>query len=164
MTRSSFPMMLMLALIAVMAVAVGCGGGQGAAITVENPWVRATVMADGNSAAYMTIRNTGREADALVGAMTPVSRMTELHEMSMEGDVMRMRPIAGQRIEIPAGGRVELKPGGLHIMLMGVNQTLAPGTTVELTLRFEKAGEVNVRAEVRAVEGMGSTPMEHGGY
>ncbi len=150
-------MVFIVVLIAAMMATVGCRGGQGPALTVENPWVRATVMADANSAAYMTIRNTGREADALIGATTSVSRMTELHEMIMEGDVMRMRPIAGQRIEIPAGGQVELKPGGLHVMLLGLNQTLEPGTTVELTLRFEKAGELKVQAEVRAAEEMEHT-------
>ncbi len=157
MVRISLRIVLMLVLMAVMAAVAGCRGGQGPTISVEEPWVRATVMADGVSAAYMTIRNTGREDDALVGAMTPVSQMTELHEMVMEGDIMRMRPIAGQRLVIPAGGQVELKPGGLHIMLMGLQQTLEPGTSVELTLRFEKAGEVKVRAEVRAA---GET--EHG--
>lgn len=144
-------------------VLAGCAGGQGPSITVENPWVRATMMADGNSAAYMVLKNGGNEADALIGAATDVAAAVELHEMAMEGDVMKMRPVAGQRLEIPARGQVELKPGGLHVMLIGLKQKLEPGATVDLTLRFEKAGEVKVKAEIRAVEGMGDTHMEHGG-
>ncbi|MCS7038403.1 MAG: copper chaperone PCu(A)C [Caldilineales bacterium] len=155
---------LLVFLLLLWPVLVGCAGGQGPAITVENPWVRATMMADGNSAAYMVLKNGGHEADALIGAITDVTATVELHDMVMEGDVMKMRPVAGQRIPIPARGQVELKPGGLHIMLIGLKQKLDPGATVDLTLRFEKAGEVRVKAEVRAAEGLGDTHMEHGGY
>jgi len=163
-SRVSFQTLLLPVLIVVITAAAGCGGSQGAAITVENPWVRATMMADGNSAAYMVLKNNGAEADALIGAATDVATTVELHDMVMEGDVMKMRPVSGQRLEIPARGQIELKPGGLHVMLIGLKQKLEPGATVELTLRFEKTGEVRVKAEVRAVEGMGDTHMEHGGY
>ena len=75
-------------------------------------------------------------------------------DMKMEGQVMKMRPVPGQRLEIPARGAVELKPGGLHLMLIGLKQQLKPGDKIEVTLSFEKSGDKTVQAEVRAVEGM----------
>lgn len=163
MRRQTTRKVMLVLVLLVGSVLAGCVGRQGPVITVENPWVRTAMMADGNSAAYMVIKNNAGQADALIGAATDVAAAAELHEMVMEGDVMKMRPVAGQRIEIPARGQVELKPGGLHVMLIGLKQKLDPGATVDLTLRFEKAGEVRVKAEVRAVESMGDTHMEHGG-
>jgi hypothetical protein len=102
----------------------------------------------------MTLKNSGNEADTLVKVTTKVSDAAEIHEMSMENQVMKMRPIPGQRLEIPARGTVELKPEGLHIMLIGLKQQLKPGDKIDLTLTFEKSGEKTVQAEVRAIEGM----------
>ncbi len=148
-----------LALIVTLGAAIGllvaCGGGaQGPSVTVSDAWARSSPTADGNSAIYMTIKNAGSEADALVKAATSVSNVTEIHEMIMENQVMKMRPVAGQRLDIPAGGNVELKPGGVHLMLIGLKQQLKPGDKVDVTLTFEKSGDKTVQAEVRALEGM----------
>lgn len=110
-------------------------------------------MDGGNSAVYMVIQG-GNAADALVGVSTDVSEVVEMHETIMDNDVMRMQPVAGQRIDIPANGMVEFKPGGLHIMLINLKQPLMPGENFDLTLDFEQAGQRVVSVEVREVEGM----------
>jgi hypothetical protein len=144
-------------LLAVSALAA-CGGG-GAKITVTDAWARSSPMVAGAGAAYMKIENAGTEADALVGAASPVAATVEVHETyetGMEspapsdgtgGGMMGMRPI--DRLEIPAGEAVELKPGGYHIMLIGLPQELKAGDTIEITPKFEKAGKITVTAEVR---------------
>ncbi len=136
---------------------VACSSGvQGPSLTIEDVWARQSPAAEGTSAAYMTLKNSGNEADTLVKVTTKVSDAAEIHEMSMENQVMKMRPVSGQRLEIPARGAVELKPGGLHIMLIGLKQQLKPGDKIDITLTFEKTGEMTVQAEVRAIEGMES--------
>lgn len=131
----------------------------GAGIVVEDVWARQSPMAEGNGAAFMVIKNTGSEADTLVGANTDISDVVELHETIMEEDVMRMRPIEGQRLAIPAGGEVMLKPGGLHVMFIGLNQQLKPDDTFQVVLVFEKAGEQPVDVTVRKMDGMGDMDM-----
>ena len=90
--------------------------------------------------------------------MHALADRVEMHRMSMEGDVMRMRPV--ESIEVPAGATVALQPGGMHLMLMGLKAPLAAGQRVTLTLQFEKAGEVAVQAAVRAPGGA-AEPAEH---
>jgi hypothetical protein len=115
--------------------------------TVEGAWVRPPIGADRPAAGYMTIRNPGNVADALVAVSSPVAMSCEIHETSMDSSGMAgMHPI--ERLEIPAGGSVSLEPGGFHLMLMET-QELTEGDTVELRLEFEKAGTVVVQAEVR---------------
>lgn len=115
-------------------------------ISVVGAWVRESPSA-GNGAAYMVINNTGSIDDALIGAESTVANATELHESIMNGDIVTMKPVA--RIDIKAGGSVELKPGSYHIMLIGLKQALQVGMKVSVTLKFEKAGPVKVEAEVR---------------
>jgi copper(I)-binding protein len=104
--------------------------------------------ADRPAAGYLVITNPGPEADALLGATSPVSMRVELHETSMDSSGMvGMHPI--ERLEIPAGGTVRLEPGGYHLMFMDVGDMIKAGGTVELSLRFERAGMVVVQAEVR---------------
>lgn len=105
-------------------------------------------MGGANSAAYMVIRNTGSEPDKLIAASTDVAKTVELHTVIEEGGVMRMRQVEGG-IEIPANGEVVLKPGGFHVMLIGLTRDLNAGDKVQLTLTFEKAGQIPVTAEVR---------------
>jgi hypothetical protein len=97
---------------------------------------------------YLTVINEGREADRLVGARSDVAAAVELHQTKMEGGVMKMQPVTGG-IEIPARGRVELKPGGYHIMLIGLKRDLKAGDRFAVTLEFEKSGAVTVESEVR---------------
>jgi copper(I)-binding protein len=101
----------------------------------------------GNGAVYVLIENRGREADTLLGASSDAAQTVELHETRQAGGMMRMRPLA--KVEVPAGGRIEMKPGGQHIMLLGLTRDLHPGDKVTVRLRFEKAGEQTVEAEVR---------------
>jgi hypothetical protein len=143
---------LMLAVIIVSALALTACAGDDAVTTgglaITGIWVRPSPMTAGNGAAYMVIDNKGGEPDALIGAEADFCDTVEIHETSMmEGDMMQMQPV--ERIEIPAGGSATLEPGGYHVMLIGINESLDPGDTVTLTLIFEKAGAVQVQAEVR---------------
>ncbi len=99
------------------------------------------------SAAYMVIVNTGSAPDQLVKVTTEAAGAAELHNVLTENNVAQMRPVP--TVEVPAGGQVELKPGGYHVMLVDVKRTLRPGDVVPLTLTFQNAGEVQVNAEVR---------------
>ena len=108
---------------------------------VEAAWARPTVSGQSGGGGFLKITG-GSANDRLLSASAGVSKMAELHTMEMDGDVMRMRPVDG--IAIPAGATVELKPGGNHVMFMGLTQTLKAGARFPLTLRFEKAGEVKV--------------------
>jgi copper(I)-binding protein len=101
----------------------------------------------GNGAVYVTVTNRGGSPDALVGAATEAATSVELHETVHEGGVMKMRP--RPRFEVPAGSRLEMKPGGHHIMLLGLKRDLKPGDTVTVTVTFEKAGRMTVEAPVR---------------
>lgn len=116
-------------------------------IVIEQPWSRAA-GANATGAGFLTIRNTGAAPDRLLSASSPIAGRVELHTMSMDGGVMRMRPV--EIIPVPAGGTVQLAPGGLHIMLVGLAQPLVQGGRAPLTLRFERAGEVRVELAVQA--------------
>jgi copper(I)-binding protein len=116
---------------------------------VEDAWARPTVAGQAGGGGFLKI--TSATADRLIAASAAVSKTVELHTMQMDGDVMRMRQIPA--IEIPAGQTVELKPGGLHVMFIGLTQTLDNGASFPLTLRFEKAGEVTVDVKVRTTAG-----------
>jgi len=137
-------------------VAAGCSSGT-AEIVVTDPWARASSALSSAGAAYMTIQNTGTAADALIGASSPAATTVEVHETvemgspapdaSGDGGMMGMPPV--KRLEIPAGGTVQLMPGSYHLMLIGLKQDLKPGDTIEITLTFEKAGAFPVTATVR---------------
>ena len=122
-------------------------------IVIDHPWTRAA-GANGNGGGFMNLRNTGAQADRLVSAASPVARVVELHTHVRDGDVMRMRPV--QDIPVGAGETVQLRPGGFHVMLIGLNAPLQQGTRVPLTLRFERAGEVQVELAVEAAGARGS--------
>jgi copper(I)-binding protein len=122
-------------------------------IRIAHPWSRAA-GANGNGGGYMRLTNGGTQADRLISAASPVARTVELHTHIREGEVMRMRPV--NDIPLPAGQTVELRPGGLHVMLIGLNAPLTQGTRVPLTLRFERAGEVQVELAVEAAGARGS--------
>jgi copper(I)-binding protein len=101
----------------------------------------------GNGAVYVVIENRGRQADALLAATSDAAATVELHETRHQGGVMRMRPLP--RIDLPPGGRVEMRPGGHHLMLLGLTRDLQAGDTVTVRLRFERAGERVIKAPVR---------------
>ena len=121
-----------------------------AGITIEDAWVRpspAGILEGVNTGAFMVIRNQGDQADRLIGADCPAARVVEIHETTMVTDVMSMRPVAA--VEVPAGGEVQLKPGSYHLMLIDLQQILASGDEIEITLIFERAGRVTFKAVVR---------------
>src|SRR6516225_5780232 len=113
-------------------------------LQVSNAWARATPAKAENGVAFVTIQSPA--PDRLVSALSPVAKKAELHTMEMAGMVMKMRPLAG--LDIPAGQPVTLKPGGEHIMLMGLNGPLREGQSFPLTLTFEKAGAREVTVPV----------------
>lgn len=99
------------------------------------------------SAIYMTIHNTGSEADRLIKAQSDAAQVVEIHTMEEKDGVMTMHPVDG--IDVPANGDAELKPGGFHVMLIGLTRDLTIGEQVTVTLTFEKAGDVTLQADVR---------------
>jgi copper(I)-binding protein len=165
-------------LLAIALVVAACGGGGG--IKTSGAWARDAPKTAGAGAAYVVIENTGSAADAIIGASSDVAKATEVHEtyemppasaapmesagmggtesptasgmpaasMGTGTPMMGMRKI--DRLDVPAGGKVELKPGGYHIMLIDLVRELKVGDKIEITLKFEKAGDVKITAEVRA--------------
>jgi len=132
---------------------------QPAQLEVNNAWAGATPGKAENGVAFLTIQSP--TADRLVSASSPGAKKAELHTMSMQGMVMKMRPITG--LDIPAGQPVTLKPGGEHIMLMGLDQPLHEGQSFPLTLDFEKAGPrtVTVTVEKAGARGPGPAAEKH---
>ena len=112
------------------------------AISIAHPWARATPGAVKNSAAFMSFDNKG-VADRLISVTGDVAKEIQIHSMITEAGVMKMREIKG--LDIPANGKAELKPGGFHIMLIGIADGLKEGMKFPLKLKFEKAGEVTVQ-------------------
>jgi len=124
---------------------------QGPGIEISDAWVRASggmAGMDSTSAAYMIVHNTGGVDDALLAAASDAAHMVQIHLSEVDAaGVSSMHQV--DRIEIPTGGTLELKPGGYHVMLMGLTQELQAGQTVTLRLTFENAGAVTVEAPVK---------------
>jgi hypothetical protein len=115
-------------------------------LAVQQPWTRAAGQG-ATGAGFMAISNRGAAADRLLSASSPAARAMEMHTMVRDGEVMRMRAV--EAIPVPAGETVALRPGGLHLMLVGLSRPLREGETVPVTLRFERAGEVRVELSVQ---------------
>ncbi len=145
--KSSTAIALLCGLGALVAVTTGTAQAQtpDPAITIKDAWVRTTVPGQRGTGAFMKI--TAKEGTRLVGASTPVAGVAEVHEMKMDGDVMKMRALPG--LELPAGKTVELKPGGLHVMLMDLKAALPKDSTVPLTLLFKDAKGVESKMELK---------------
>ncbi len=118
-------------------------------LEIGGPWARATPKGATVGAGYLTITNKGTEPDRLIGGSAAPASRFEVHTTVMENGVARMRQVNG--LEIKPGETVELKPGGMHVMLMGLKQPLTNGQTVKGTLVFEKAGTVAIEFAVQAV-------------
>src|SRR2546421_12916514 len=119
-------------------------------IAIDHPWTRATPKNAPVAGGYMKITNTGTTPDRLVGGSVEVAKRFEVHEMKMDGGVMKMRELK-DGLEIPPGATVELKPGSLHIMMMNLSRPLIKGERVKGSLAFEKAGRVDVEFAVEAL-------------
>ena len=147
------PSWLIAGLIGVAGMSAGPAGahGYGAGdLQVRHPWTRATPAGANVAAGYLEIRNSGQQADRVVGASTPAAERVEFHVQVQEGDVLKMREV--KDFGVPARQRLTLRPGGSHFMLIGLKQPLAKGGRVPLTLRFERAGELQIELEVQPVD------------
>ena len=147
------------AAIAVLAAAgIAVASTASAQIAVADPWVRGTVTGQKATGAFMQLKSSADTA--LVAAASPVAKIVEIHEMKVEGGMMKMNAV--DRLALPAGKPVDLKPGGYHVMLMDLVKPLKDGDTVPLQLTFEdKAGKkqtVEVKAVVRPLAASGSPP------
>ena len=120
---------------------------EGPQIEISEAWGRPSPLQAGNGAAYMTIENKGSEDDVLISAASDVAEAVELHDMTMEDNVMKMFRV--ESIEIPADGSAELKPGGKHVMFIGLYNQLEVGQVITVTLEFEKSGTRTIEVEIR---------------
>jgi len=143
-------------LIATTAVLTLCGAAQ-AEVTAKDAWVRATVTQQ--KATGMFVQLTSTTDARLVAAGSPAAGVVEIHEMAMDGNVMKMRAVPG--LDLPAGKTVELKPGGYHVMLMDLKQPIKDGDLVEVTLTIEgkdkKRETLNLKAPARP---LAAKPMD----
>ena len=150
----ALPVILTSALLALCATPAFAGD-----IEIKAPWVRGTVAGQTATGAFMEV--TSKAGATLVGAASPVAGLTEIHEMKMDGGVMKMRAV--RSLAVPAGKTTELKPGGYHVMLMDLKRPMTTGDTVPITLVFEgpdKAREsIEVKASVHALTAAGHGAM-----
>ncbi|MBS0539002.1 MAG: copper chaperone PCu(A)C [Proteobacteria bacterium] len=127
-------------------------------IEVGHPWSRATPPTAPSAGGFLTLANKGATADRLVAIESPAAKQVELHEMKMDGNVMRMRELENG-VTLAPGQTVELKPGGYHVMFIGLKAPFVKDQKVPATLVFEKAGKVEVEF---AVEALGApAPSDH---
>lgn len=117
-------------------------------IRIGHPWSRVAPAAAPVIGGYLTLTNAGSKADTLVGGSTPLAERIEIHQMSIEGGVARMRPLP-DGLEVPAGSSVDLAPGGTHLMLIKPSRPFAEGDRIEATLEFARAGSVRVEFVVQ---------------
>lgn len=127
-------------------------------LTIHRPHARATLPGQAVGVGYLTIVNDG-PPDRLLAVEAGVSKKVELHTMAMEGDIMRMREL--EAVDLPTGRAVEFKPGGYHLMFMGLTAPLKVGESFPVKLRFRKAGEVTVQVKVQMAGAEPGHPMKH---
>ena len=145
------------ALVAILALPAFALDYKLGAIEIGQPWTRATPPTAESGGGYLVLKNTGTTPDRLIAVKSPAADKVEIHEMKMDGNIMRMREVE-KGIEIPPGATVELKPGGFHVMFMGLKAPFAKDAKVPATLVFEKAGSIDVELMVQA---MGAQPPIH---
>jgi periplasmic copper chaperone A len=147
--------------LAIASLALSFGTALAGDIDVKAPWVRGTVASQQATGAFMEI--TSKAGATLIGAASPVAGVTEIHEMKMEGSMMKMRAIP--RLDLPAGKPVTLGPGGYHIMLMNLKQPVKKGDSVPLILQIEgrdkRMETVEVNAEVRDLTATAPAMQHH---
>ncbi len=130
-------------------------------LDIDHPWSRATPPGASVAGGYLTVANEGSTPDRLVSISSDISEKAEMHEMTVKDGVMTMRQVQGG-LEIPAGGKLELAPGGYHLMFIGLKQAPKAGEKFAATLTFEKAGSIPVEFDVEAMGGgSGAMKMDH---
>jgi copper(I)-binding protein len=152
--------LLLAAVLALATTAVSAHDYKVGSLQIKHPWARATPKGATVGGGYLTIINTGTAPDRLIGGSDVASAKFEIHAMTMDGGVMKMRPLPNG-LEIKPGQTVELKPGSYHLMFVGLKQPLKQGERVKGSLKFEKAGTVDVEYVVEAIGA--SAPMDHMG-
>jgi len=125
-----------------------------AQVGIDQAWMRATAPGARVAGGFMTLHNKGQAPDRLVAASSPVAERVELHTHVKEGSVMKMRQVPG--VDVPANGRVVLKPGGAHLMFVNIKRPIKQGENVPVTLEFEKAGKVKAEYAVGGLGAMGA--------
>ncbi|WP_334187021.1 copper chaperone PCu(A)C [Noviherbaspirillum sp.] len=129
-------------------------------VHINRPYARPTVPGQPSAAAYLSLENKGKQTDKLLSASSPAAKSVEIHTMSMDGNVMRMREVPG--IELKAAGKVIMQPGdGYHLMLIGLHKPLQPGDRFPMTLTFEKAGKKEISITVEAKTGADMKASHH---
>jgi copper(I)-binding protein len=136
---------------------------QAGSLTIQHPWSRETAVGQKVGGGFLIISNKGAKEDRLLSGASPVAAEVQLHTMSMDGGVMRMRQVEGG-IAIPAKGALELKPGGYHIMFIGLKRPFKQGERVPVTLRFQRAGKVTVQFAVQPIGSTGAMESGHAGH
>jgi periplasmic copper chaperone A len=158
-----------LIIISVLWICAGCTPSSGPQIRVTDAWVRAVDiqqattgndsssqaivmpgmpgMSGATSAVYLTIQNSGSQADRLVSASSEVAQSIEIHQSQVQNNVASMQKL--DTLDLPAKSTIQFQPGGYHLMLIGVNRSLNPGDKIPVTLQFEKSAPILVEAEVR---------------
>jgi hypothetical protein len=132
-------------------LALSCGALSAQTVDVQGAWARATVPGQKATGAFMKI--TAKDGSKLVAVSSPVAGVSEVHEMKMDGDIMKMRAVSGG-LDLPAGKAVELKPGGYHVMLMDLKSTLQKDSTIPMTLTFKDAKGVESKTELSVPVGV----------
>jgi periplasmic copper chaperone A len=132
-------------------------------LKIGHPWSRETAPGQSVGGGFLTITNNGKQSDRLVSVTSPAAAQVQVHTVLMTDGVMRMRELPGG-LEIPAGTTVALKPGGFHIMLIGVKAPLKQGTMVPAELRFQRAGKVKINFKVEAIAYAGPEGGDHAGH
>ena len=157
-----FARLLLFCLGSIMAITANAHGFELGDLFVRHPYATPSLAGSQNGAVYFKgIKNAGKEADQLLSAKTQVAEKVEIHEMTMDGDIMKMRPLSS--IDIPAGGEVSIakgNPNGYHLMLLGLKKPLQEGDSFPVWLTFKQAGEVKVDVRVQ-VPKASSQPQEH---
>jgi copper(I)-binding protein len=145
--RKLFGLVLLATVFAVPAFAGDVSVGS---LSIKAPWARATPEGAKVGAGYMSITNSGKEADSLVAGSLPQAGLVQIHEMAVEGGVMKMRELP-KGLEIAPGATVELKPGSYHVMFMELKEPIKQGAPLKGTLQFAKAGSVTVEYVVQPI-------------
>jgi copper(I)-binding protein len=152
---------LLAAVLALATTAASAHDYKAGPLEIKHPWSRATPKGATVAGGYLSIVNTGSAPDRLIGGSVDGAGKFEIHEMSMDGGVMKMRSLP-KGLEIKPGQTVELKPGSYHLMFIGLKAPFEQGKRVKGTLEFEKAGKVEVEY---AVEAIGASPQgQRGGH
>ena len=129
----------------------GEGHAMAEGVMAHGAWVRLVPPVAKNSAAYVEIKNTGDEVLQIESAVSPVAEVVEVHQTSMVDGVMRMSEVKG--LQVPVGGKVEMKPGGYHVMLINLKEPLQKDQMVPVTIKFTAGQELTVQAKVKEMQG-----------